>query len=105
MGTIRTAKIDCVVGARPNFVKMAPIIRALHEHGGLGTRLIHTGQHYDAQMNAVFFDELAIPEPECHLEIGSGTHSQQTARIMMAIEPLFSRARPDLVLLVGDVNS
>jgi UDP-N-acetylglucosamine 2-epimerase (non-hydrolysing) len=105
MGTPRTAKIDCVVGARPNFVKIAPIIRALHEHGGLATRLIHTGQHYDAQMNAVFFDQLAIPEPECHLEIGSGTHSQQTARIMMAIEPLFIRARPDLVLLVGDVNS
>src|SRR5919109_4013202 len=105
MSIIKTAKIDCIVGARPNFVKIAPIVRALHEYGPIATRLIHTGQHYDARMNAVFFDELGIPEPDCHLEVGSGTHTQQTARNMMAIEPLFVRARPELVLVVGDVNS
>ena len=98
-------QIDCIVGARPNFVKIAPIMRALNLREGLETRLIHTGQHYDVAMNAVFFEELAIPPPDINLEIGSGSHTEQTARMMMALEPIFIQKRPDLVLVVGDVNS
>jgi UDP-N-acetylglucosamine 2-epimerase (non-hydrolysing) len=98
-------QIDCIVGARPNFVKIAPIMRALGSRDGIATRLIHTGQHYDLTMNAVFFVELAIPTPNINLEVGSGTNTEQTARIMTAIEPVFLQSRPDLVLVVGDVNS
>jgi UDP-N-acetylglucosamine 2-epimerase (non-hydrolysing) len=98
-------QVDCIVGARPNFVKIAPIMRALGSRDGITTRLIHTGQHYDVTMNAVFFEELAIPTPGINLEVGSGTHTEQTARIMTAIEPVFLESRPDLVLVVGDVNS
>jgi UDP-N-acetylglucosamine 2-epimerase (non-hydrolysing) len=98
-------QVDCIVGARPNFVKIAPIMRALGSRDGITTRLIHTGQHYDVAMNAVFFEELAIPTPDINLEVGSGTHTEQTARIMTAIEPVFLESRPDLVLVVGDVNS
>ncbi|SEF02861.1 UDP-N-acetylglucosamine 2-epimerase (non-hydrolysing) [Rhizobiales bacterium GAS188] len=97
--------IDCIVGARPNFVKIAPIMRALSCRNGMKLRLIHTGQHYDIAMSAVFFDDLAIPSPDINLEVGSGTHTEQTARIMMALEPVFVAQRPDLVLVVGDVNS
>ena len=97
--------IDCIVGARPNFVKIAPIMRALVAHNGMMPRLIHTGQHYDVAMNAVFFDELDIPWPNVNLEVGSGTNTEQTARIMTALEPVFIAQRPDLVLVVGDVNS
>src|ERR1039458_6077331 len=98
-------RIDFIVGARPNFVKIAPIMRVLAARVGIATRLIHTGQHYDIAMNAVFFDELAIPSPDINLEIGSGTNTEQTARIMIALEPRFTKPRPDLVLVVGDVNS
>ena len=98
-------RVDCVVGARPNFVKIAPILRALTDRGGFAVRLIHTGQHYDVAMNAVFFDELAIPEPDINLEVGSGTQTEQTARIMLGIEGVFLRDRPDLLVVVGDVNS
>ena len=97
--------VHCIVGARPNFVKIAPIMRALNLREGLEPRLIHTGQHYDVAMNAVFFEELAIPAPDINLEIGSGSNTEQTARMMMALEPVFSQKRPDLVLVVGDVNS
>jgi UDP-N-acetylglucosamine 2-epimerase (non-hydrolysing) len=97
--------VHCIVGARPNFVKIAPIMRALNLREGLEPRLIHTGQHYDVAMNAVFFEELAIPPPDINLEIGSGSNTEQTARMMMALEPVFSQKRPDLVLVVGDVNS
>ena len=96
--------VACVVGARPNFVKIAPIMRAFARRG-LATRLIHTGQHYDVAMNAVFFEELQIPRPDIDLEVGSGTHSEQTARIMLALEPLFKAEIPALVLVVGDVNT
>ena len=99
------SKVDCIVGTRPNFVKIAPILRALRTRDGLAPRLIHTGQHYDVAMNSTFFDELAIPAPDINLEVGSGTNTQQTARIMMALEPVFLAERPDLVLVVGDVNS
>ena len=97
--------IDCIVGARPNFIKIAPIMRALSGRNGMSPRLIHTGQHYDVAMNAVFFEELAIPSPDVNLEVGSGTHTEQTARIMSALEPVFVARCPHLVLVVGDVNS
>ncbi len=106
-GTHDTAPrhVDCIVGARPNFVKIAPIIRALREQDGLVVRLIHTGQHYDITMNAVFFEELDIPGADINLEVGSGTGTEQTARIMLGLEPVLVARRPDLVLVVGDVNS
>jgi UDP-N-acetylglucosamine 2-epimerase (non-hydrolysing) len=97
--------VDCIVGARPNFVKITPIIRALREQDGLAVRLIHTGQHYDISMNAVFFEELGIPDADINLEVGSGTGTEQTARIMLGLEPVLRERRPDLVLVVGDVNS
>jgi UDP-N-acetylglucosamine 2-epimerase (non-hydrolysing) len=97
--------VDCVVGARPNFVKIAPILRALEARGTFESRLIHTGQHYDVAMNAVFFEELAIPEPDMNLETGSGSHASQTAHIMLALEKVFTARRPDMIVVVGDVNS
>jgi UDP-N-acetylglucosamine 2-epimerase (non-hydrolysing) len=101
----RPRKIDCIVGARPNFVKIAPIMRALSNQARLAPRLIHTGQHYDVTMNAVFFEELGIPSADLNLEVGSGTGTEQTARIMLKLEPVLQTHRPDLVLVVGDVNS
>ncbi|WP_375697497.1 UDP-N-acetylglucosamine 2-epimerase [Pseudophaeobacter sp. TrK17] len=68
-------RVACIVGARPNFMKMAPILKAFREHGGFIARLIHTGQHYDVEMNAVFFEQLGLPEPDLNLEIGSGTRN------------------------------
>ena len=94
-----------VVGARPNFMKAAPVLRALAAHAEVKQALIHTGQHYDSAMSQVFFDQLGMPQPDCNLAIGSGTHAAQTARIMMAIEPVLLERRPDLVLVYGDVNS
>jgi UDP-N-acetylglucosamine 2-epimerase (non-hydrolysing) len=105
MCNIPARKVDCIVGARPNFVKIAPIMRALHERKGLAPRLIHTGQHYDLAMNDIFFRELGIPNADINLEVGSGTGTEQTARIMLGLEPVFLARRPDLVLVVGDVNS
>ncbi len=93
-----------VVGARPNFMKMAPVHRALAAPGHSQT-IVHTGQHYDAQMSGVFFKELDIPEPDENLQIGSGSHAQQTALIMQRFEPVLLTYRPDLVLVYGDVNS
>jgi UDP-N-acetylglucosamine 2-epimerase (non-hydrolysing) len=98
-------RVDCVVGARPNFVKIAPILRAFKARGDTDVRLIHTGQHYDVAMNAVFFEELAIPEPDINLEVGSGTHTEQTARIMMGLEGVLTTSPPGMLLVVGDVNS
>lgn len=100
-----TWSIHCVVGARPNFVKIAPIMRALAGARSVNTKLIHTGQHYDVAMNAAFFEELAIPEPDLNLEVGSGTNTEQTARIMLRLEPELIADRPDILLVVGDVNS
>jgi UDP-N-acetylglucosamine 2-epimerase (non-hydrolysing) len=102
---IRQRTIDCIVGARPNFVKIAPIMRAISARDGLLPRLIHTGQHYDVAMNAVFFEELGIPIPDINLEVGSGTGTQQTARIMLGLEPVLLNRSPDLLVVVGDVNS
>ena len=93
-----------VVGARPNFMKMAPLVRALGERG-IEQRLVHTGQHYDENMSRVFFEDLGMPAPDVHLGVGSGTHAEQTARILVEFEKVASRERPDLVVVVGDVNS
>ena len=99
-------KILNVVGARPNFMKMAPIIDALNKYPRLFEhRLIHTGQHYDKQMSHVFFDDLGLPRPDVDLEVGSDSHARQTAHIMIAFERVCSLERPDLVIVVGDVNS
>ena len=94
-----------VAGARPNFMKIAPIVRALQAHGGLEYKIIHTGQHYDREMNEVFFEELGIPQPDVFMGAGGGSHAQQTAKIMTAFEELCQTNQPDAVLVVGDVNS
>jgi len=94
-----------VVGARPNFMKAAPVLRALSADSGIRQTLVHTGQHYDAAMSQVFFDQLEMPRPDVDLGVGSGTHAGQTARIMIAIEPFLLEPKPDLVLVYGDVNS
>jgi UDP-N-acetylglucosamine 2-epimerase (non-hydrolysing) len=98
-------KILNVVGARPNFMKMAPLIRAMAKAKELQGRLVHTGQHYDAAMSKTFFEELHIPEPDINLEVGSGSHAVQTAQVMMRFEEVLQAERPHLVLVVGDVNS
>jgi UDP-N-acetylglucosamine 2-epimerase (non-hydrolysing) len=95
-----------VAGARPNFMKIAPIVATLRrEPDRFTATLCHTGQHYDAAMSAVFFTELGIPEPDVDLNAGSASHAQQTAAIMSRFEPLLLERRPDLVMVVGDVNS
>lgn len=94
-----------VAGARPNFMKIAPIVRALRADGRVAFKLVHTGQHSDRAMNGVFFDELGIPAPDVALNAGGGTHAEQTARIMVGFEALCLAARPTAVLVVGDVNS
>jgi UDP-N-acetylglucosamine 2-epimerase (non-hydrolysing) len=94
-----------VVGARPNFMKADSVLRALRAYPKFETKLVHTGQHYDTTMSDVFFKELGLPRPDIHLGVGSGTHSTQTAKIMIAFEEVVERERPDLVIVVGDVNS
>ncbi len=98
-------KIICVCGARPNFMKIAPIMRAFNEKGVFETLLVHTGQHYDRKMSRFFFDELKIPKPDINLEVGSASHTVQTAKIMKRFEPVVQNFQPDYVLVVGDVNS
>lgn len=97
--------IYLVAGARPNFMKIAPIVRALNQHGGLRFKIVHTGQHYDREMNEVFFEELGIPVPDVFMGAGGGSHAEQTAKIMLGFEQLCAAERPDAVLVVGDVNS
>lgn len=101
--------IDLIAGARPNFMKIAPIIDTLQaaqmQGGSLRYRLIHTGQHYDRTMSGDFFKQLGIPEPDFNLEVGSGTHAEQTAAIMMRYEKVLLEQRSDLCLVVGDVTS
>jgi len=98
--------VVCVVGARPNFMKMAPILRAMASHvPALPTLLVHTGQHYDAAMSASLFKDLALPLPDVNLEAGSGTHAVQTAEVMRRIEPVINSYKPSCVAVVGDVNS
>jgi len=98
-------KILNVVGARPNFMKIAPIVEEMKKAPGLDGVLVHTGQHYGEGMSDVFFRDLGIPVPDVHLGIGSGSHAEQTARIMMEFEKVCLGEKPDLVLVVGDVNS
>ena len=102
----RPYRLLLVVGARPNFMKIAPIVRELGRFPDrFAPTLVHTGQHYDAAMSEVFFTELGLPRPDVDLGVGSGSHAQQTAAIMSAFEPVVLEKSPDLVLVVGDVNS
>ena len=96
--------ITFVVGARPNFMKAAPVHRAL-EQAGVEVSLVHTGQHYDADMSDVFLDQLGLPKPDVFLGVGSGTHGQQTAKALVGVEEVLIERRPDLVVVSGDVNS
>src|SRR6188472_3580950 len=98
-------KVLNVVGARPNFMKIAPLMDAYRDCKQIQPVLLHTGQHYDARMSDLFFHELGIPEPDINLGVGSGSHAQQTAQIMTAFESVLKEQRPDAVLVVGDVNS
>ena len=97
-------RIICVAGARPNYMKVKPVMDAL-EAAGADVILVHTGQHYDAAMNDVFFAELGIRRPDHFLQVGSGSQAVQTGRVMDAFEPLAGELRPDVVVVVGDVNS
>jgi UDP-N-acetylglucosamine 2-epimerase (non-hydrolysing) len=108
--------LDLIVGARPNFMKIAPIIKAIEKHnlehgtrnpdeGTIRFRLVHTGQHYDANMSGTFFKELGIPEPDVNLNVGSGTQAEQTSGIMLGYEKLLMQQRADLCIVVGDVTS
>ena len=99
-------KIISVVGARPNFMKVAPLHRAFQARGDdFESLIVHTGQHYDEQMSDVFFEQLELPRPDRYLGVGSASHAQQTARVMTAFEEVVEEEKPDLVLVVGDVNS
>jgi len=109
----RNLKVVLIAGARPNFMKLAPLVKRIHRYNAesengariIDAAIVHTGQHYDAQMSQVFFDELGIPAPDYNLEVGSGSHAVQTAEIMKRFEPVCHQARPDWVVVVGDVNS
>jgi len=98
-------KIMNVVGARPNFMKIAPLMAEYQKHDNIEPLLVHTGQHYDEEMSNLFFRQLEIPEPDINLEVGSASHAVQTAEIMRAFEPVVLDYKPDIVLVVGDVNS
>jgi len=98
-------KIINIVGARPNFMKIAPLMAAYAERGGIEALLVHTGQHYDEQMSELFFKQLGIVAADINLGVGSGSHAAQTAAIMSAFEPVVLDCKPDAVLVVGDVNS
>ncbi len=98
-------KILNVAGARPNFMKIAPLMTEMKKSPGIHPILVHTGQHYDERMSKLFFEDLQLPQPDINLEIGSASHSVQTAKIMIAFEEVLVREQPDLVLVVGDVNS
>ncbi len=98
-------KVLHIVGARPNFMKVAPVLNALGSRTYVVQTLVHTGQHYDANMSEVFFEQLGLPAPDVNLGVGSGSHARQTAEIMMRLEPVMLEAKPDIVLVYGDVNS
>jgi UDP-N-acetylglucosamine 2-epimerase (non-hydrolysing) len=108
MGSLRDAPgvILCVVGARPNYMKMAPLLRAFRAHPALPrAMLVHTGQHYDPMMNDRLFEDLELPRPDINLEVGSATHAVQTAEVMRRFEPVLDEHQPSCVVVVGDVNS
>ena len=98
-------KVLLIAGARPNFMKIAPLYHALKKEPWAEPVIVHTGQHYDLNMSDVFFQDLQLPEPEIHLGVGSGTHAEQTGQVMMAYEKVINDTRPGLVVVVGDVNS
>jgi UDP-N-acetylglucosamine 2-epimerase (non-hydrolysing) len=101
--------LDLIVGARPNFMKIAPLIREIEKRRAtgldMGYRLVHTGQHYDRNMSGSFFDDLGIPEPDINLNAGSGTQAEQTSGILLGYEKLLMQKKPDLCIVVGDVTS
>src|SRR5215468_7440853 len=101
----RRLKILNVVGARPNLPKIAPLLREMQRHQEIEPILVHTGQHYDEKLSDIFFRQMGIPEPHVNLEVGSGSHAAQTAEILKRIEPVLLERRPDVVVVVGDVNS
>jgi UDP-N-acetylglucosamine 2-epimerase (non-hydrolysing) len=94
-----------IVGARPNFMKVAPVLNALKGREKVAQTLVHTGQHYDVNMSDVFFQQLGVPQPDVNLAVGSGSHAKQTAEIMVRLEPVVLERQPDIVLVYGDVNS
>ncbi|HON57675.1 MAG TPA: UDP-N-acetylglucosamine 2-epimerase, partial [bacterium] len=98
-------KIAIIVGARPNFVKASPLVKQLKKIKIFDILLIHTGQHYDSNMSKIFFKDLGLPAPDVFLGIGGGTHTEQTAKIMIELEKKLTNYSPDLVVVVGDVNS
>src|ERR1700761_5086296 len=100
----RLMRVLCVVGARPNFMKVKPVMDALAAIG-LQALLVHTGQHYGAAMSDVFFDDLGLRRPDYYLGAGSGSHAAQTSAVMLAFEPVIDSVRPDAVIVAGDVNS
>jgi len=97
-------KIINVASARPNFMKVAPLLEEYKNHQDIEARLLHTGQHYDYEMSKIFFDELGIPEPDHHLGVGSGSHAEQTAKVLIEFEKVLQKEQPDWVVVVGDVN-
>ncbi|MDD2696653.1 MAG: UDP-N-acetylglucosamine 2-epimerase (non-hydrolyzing) [Candidatus Pacebacteria bacterium] len=98
-------KVLIVVGARPNFIKVTPILKEFKKYNSVKSILVHTGQHYDFEMSQIFFKDLEIPKPNYNLGVGVGSHARQTAKIMEKLEPVILREKPDLVIVVGDVNS
>src|SRR5215470_15618763 len=98
-------KIMNIVGARPNLPKIAPLMREMQRHPEIEPILVHTGQHYADGLNGIFFREMGIPAPHVNLEVGSASHAAQTGEILKRIEPVLLDQQPDLVLVVGDVNS
>ncbi len=106
MNSIDRLRVVSIVGARPNFMKVAPLVTAFQAHvRDVKHLLVHTGQHYDKRMSESFFSDLGMPKPDINLGIGSGSHAEQTGRVMMAIEPVLEAHRPDVMIVVGDVNS
>jgi len=101
----KPVKVFNIVGARPNLVKIAPLMREMCRCASIQPVLVHTGQHYDEKLSNVFFRQMGIPTPDFNLEVGSGSHGWQTAEILKRIEPLLLEKKPDFVLVVGDVNS
>ncbi|MEJ5368192.1 MAG: UDP-N-acetylglucosamine 2-epimerase (non-hydrolyzing) [Bryobacteraceae bacterium] len=104
-GSASGLRLLCVGGARPNFMKLAPLLDALRSDDFFHPLLVHTGQHYDHQMSGAFFRDLGLPDPDFYLGVGSGSHAQQTAEILKSFEPVVLDAKPDAVVVVGDVNS
>jgi UDP-N-acetylglucosamine 2-epimerase (non-hydrolysing) len=102
---MQALRIDLIAAARPNFMKVAPLYHVLKRKPWCTLRLIHTGQHYDQNMSDAFFQDLGLPQPDLHLDVGSGSHAEQTAGVMLAYEKACNATRPDLTVVVGDVNS